>query len=85
MQEKGDFERRRLDRAAKQAVKKKLRDGVAQGKHGVYYLKRREQKKLELEAKFEQIRKRGGDEAVEKVLAKRRRKNKSRDAGLFLG
>ena len=30
---------------------------------------------MEVEAKFEEIRKRGGDEAVDKAIAKRRKKN----------
>jgi hypothetical protein len=38
---------------------------------------------LHLEAKYEEIRKRGGDRAVDKVVAKRRKKNKSKDAGLL--
>ena len=47
---------------------------MASGK-GVYYPKRSELRKMELEAKFEEIRKRGGDEAVDKAIAKRRKKN----------
>ena len=84
-QEKAEYERNQIDRAAKRAVKKKLQQQVAEGKHGVYFPKRREMKRMHLEAKFEEIRKRGGDQAVDKVVAKRRKKNKSRDAGLALG
>jgi ribosomal RNA-processing protein 36 len=69
--------------AAKSTVKKKIRDEVAAGKRGVYYLKRREMKKLELEAKFDQLRKLGGDAAVNKALAKRRKKKMGKDAGLM--
>jgi ribosomal RNA-processing protein 36 len=81
--EKANQDRRKLERVAKSSVKKKIREEVAQGKRGVYYLKRKEQKRLELEAKFDELRKRGGDKAVDKLVAKKRRKNKSRDAGLF--
>ena len=80
---KAELERNRLERSAKRSVNKRLREEVAQGKHGAYFLKKKERKRLELEAKFDEIRKRGGDKAVEKVLAKKRRKNKSRDAGMF--
>lgn len=69
--------------AAKQAVKRKLKQQVADGK-GVYYLKKREMKKLQLEAKYEELRKRGGDKAVDKALAKRRKKLKSKDTGYVI-
>jgi ribosomal RNA-processing protein 36 len=82
-QEKADVERARIDRAAKQTVKKKLHEDVAEGKRGAFFLKRKEMKRLHLEAKYEEIRKRGGDRAVDKVVAKRRKKNKSKDAGLL--
>jgi ribosomal RNA-processing protein 36 len=82
-QEKADVERAQVDRAAKQTVKKKLHADVAEGKHGAYFLKRKDMKRLHLEAKYEEIRKRGGDRAVDKVVAKRRKKNKSKDAGLL--
>jgi ribosomal RNA-processing protein 36 len=80
---RANLERRKIDRAAKQSVKRKIRGDVESGKTGVYFLKRKEQKRLELEARFEEIRKRGGEKAVEKILAKKRQKNKSRDASGF--
>ena len=82
-QEKADLERRKLNRAAKQAVKKKMRDQVEQGKGGVYFLKRKEKRRMELEAKMEVIREKGGDAAVEKAVNKRRKKQKSKDAKIF--
>ena len=82
-QEKADFERRKIQRAAKQAVKKKIQTEVEEGKRGAYYLKRKEKKKMEFEAKLEELRKRGGHQAVEKALAKKRKKAKSRDASRF--
>lgn len=82
-QEKADFERRKIERAAKQAVKKKIQTEVEEGKRGAFYLKRKEKKKLEFEAKLEELRKRGGHHAVEKALAKKRKKAKSRDASKF--
>jgi ribosomal RNA-processing protein 36 len=83
IQEKADVERAQVDRTAKQTVKKKLHEEVAEGKRGAFFLKRKEMKRLHLEAKYEEIRKRGGDRAVDKVVAKRRKKNKSKDAGLL--
>jgi len=82
-QQKADFARSQIERAAKRSVKKKLQQEVAEGKRSAYFLKRNEKKRLELEAKYEEIRKRGGDAAVDKAVAKRRKKNKSRDASRF--
>ena len=64
-----------MARAAKRTVKKKIREEVASGKRGAYYPKRNELRRMEVEAKFEEIRKRGGEEAVDKAIAKRRKKN----------
>lgn len=82
-QEKADFERRKIERAAKKSVKRKIQSEVEEGKRGAYFLKRKEKKKLEFEAKMEELRKRGGKKAVEKALSRRRQKAKSRDAGIF--
>lgn len=46
---------------------------------GGYYLKRQEHKQLVLEAKYKELHKRGGDSAVEHVMAKRRKKNCAKD------
>ena len=85
LQEKATVEREQVDRAAKHAVKKKLQQDVADGKRGVYFPKRKELKRMHLEAKFEEMRKRGGNKLVDKAVAKRRKKNKSKDAGLLGG
>ncbi|KAL7529624.1 hypothetical protein ACHAWF_003054 [Thalassiosira exigua] len=76
----GRAERKRADvvRAAKRSVKQKIRDDVASGKRGAYYPKRSELKRMEAEAKYNEIRKVGGDEAVDKAIAKRRKKNVSK-------
>jgi ribosomal RNA-processing protein 36 len=74
LQERAERKKASLVRAAKRSVTQKIRADVASGK-GVYYPKRSELRKMELEAKFEEIRKRGGDEAVDKAIAKRRKKN----------
>lgn len=85
LHEKAETMRRQVDRAAKRAVSKKMQQNVAEGKSGVYFPKRKELKQIELEAKFDEIRKRGGDSAVDKIVSKRRKKNKSRDTGLLRG
>jgi len=85
LHEKAEFERSQVDRAAKRSVKKKLQQDVAEGKRGVYFPKRKELKRMHVEAKFDELRKRGGDKAVDKAVAKRRKKNKSKDAGLLGG
>eukprot|EP00980_Cylindrotheca_fusiformis_P005491 scaffold1169_cov120-Cylindrotheca_fusiformis.AAC.41 len=84
LQEKADLERRKLNRSAKQAVKKQMREKVEQGKGGAYFLKRKEKRQLELQAKMEVIRKKGGDAAVDKAVNKRRKKQKSKDAKIFV-
>mmetsp|Transcript_40334 Transcript_40334/g.62008 ORF Transcript_40334/g.62008 Transcript_40334/m.62008 type:complete len:363 (-) Transcript_40334:33-1121(-) len=83
-QQKAEFERRKIQRSAKQTVKRKIRDDVAEGKRGVYFLKRKEKRRLEMEAKLDELRKRGGEKAVDKAIERRRQKNKSRDASRFV-
>ena len=85
LHEKAEFERRQVDRASHRAVKHKLQEEVAEGKRGVFFPKRKELKRMHLEAKYDELRKRGGDKAVEKAVEKKRRKDKSKDAGLMLG
>ena len=82
-QEKAAFERRMVERAAKRAVKNKIKIEVEEGKQGAYFLKRKEKRKMEFEAKIEELRKRGGHKAVEKAMEKRRKKAKSRDSTMF--
>ena len=80
LQERAERKRADVVRAARRTVKEKLKKGVATGKHGAYYPKRSELRKMEAEAKFEEIKKRGGDEAVDKAIAKRRKKNVAKEA-----
>mmetsp|Transcript_13552 Transcript_13552/g.27684 ORF Transcript_13552/g.27684 Transcript_13552/m.27684 type:complete len:338 (+) Transcript_13552:154-1167(+) len=75
---RGERKKSQLDRAARKSVKKAIRSKVENGGKA-YYLKKREMKKLELEAKFEELKKRGGNKAVKKALEKRRKKNKAKD------
>ena len=80
LQERSERKRADVVRAARRSVKDKLKKDVASGKHGAYYPKRSELKRMEAEAKFEEIRKRGGNEAVDKAIAKRRKKNVAKEA-----
>jgi hypothetical protein len=77
-----EWERQEIERAAHRSVKQKLQDQAATtGKF--YFPKRRDLRKMQDEAKMQELRKRKGEGAVEKVLAKRRKKNKSKDASLM--
>lgn len=75
LQERAERKRSQISSAAKRSVKKKIREEVASGKRAAYYPKRNELRRMEMEAKFEEIHKRGGDDAVDKAIAKRRKKN----------
>ena len=73
----------KIKTTAKRAVKKKLKEDVASGKRGAYYLKKREMKKLELEAKFEELKRIGGEKRVNEAIAKRRKKKMTKDSSLM--
>jgi ribosomal RNA-processing protein 36 len=75
--ERKEMERQQIDRAAKRAVKKRMHD---QGERGQQprFVSRAKQKQMVLEAKYDEIRKRKGDRAVEKTIAKRLKKDKSK-------
>ena len=79
-----DEERHMIDVAAQRAVKKQLRDkSAAIGKP--IYAKRNELKRMTYEAKLDEVRKRRGDKAVEKIVTKRRKRIKSRDSKRLAG
>jgi ribosomal RNA-processing protein 36 len=80
LQERAERTRANIVRTAKRTVKDKLKANVATGKHGAYYPKRSELRKMETEAKFDELRKRGGESAVDAVIAKRRKKNLAKEA-----
>lgn len=73
----------KIKATAQRSVKKKLKEDVASGKRGAYYLKKREMKKLELEAKFEELKRIGGEKKVNEAIAKRRKKKMSKDSSLM--
>ena len=80
LQQRAERKRSQVVRSAKKIVKQKIQQDVASGKRGAYYPKRSELKRMEAEAKYMEIRKRGGEEAVDKAIAKRRKKNMSKVA-----
>mmetsp|Transcript_2457 Transcript_2457/g.3624 ORF Transcript_2457/g.3624 Transcript_2457/m.3624 type:complete len:317 (+) Transcript_2457:88-1038(+) len=80
-EEKLNLARNKLERNAKRTVKRKIREQVESGEKGAFFLKRKELKKLKLEAKYEELKKNDG--ALDKVLAKRRQKNKTKDSRLM--
>jgi ribosomal RNA-processing protein 36 len=65
-------------------VKERLKKDIAMGKHGAYYLNCSELGRMEAEAKFDKICKQGRDEAVDKAIAKRRKKNVAKEARSML-
>lgn len=71
-------------REAKRTVKRKMRDEIASGQRTKeYHYKKKDWKRMELGAQYDQIKKKGGDAAVDKLLAKRRKKNLGKD-GKFM-
>ena len=83
LQERATRRQAQLKRAAKSRVKKKMMEDVAAGKRGVFYLKKRDRKQLELEAKFEELKEKGGENAVDDYLQKKRKRNKVKDSGFM--
>jgi ribosomal RNA-processing protein 36 len=74
------YQKNQVDRAAKRSVKRKIREEVESGERGAYFIRRAEKKKLELEARYEELSKKG---TLAKVLANKRKKNKSKSAALM--
>ncbi len=83
IQERAARSNAKIQTAAKRTVKKKLKEDVASGKKGAYYLKKRELKTMELEAKFEELKKIGGDKKVNEAIARRRKKKMGKDSSLM--
>ena len=83
-QERADRKRVQTARSAKKTVKRRIREEIADGKRGAYHVKRSELRRMELEAKFDALRERGGDAAVEKELAKKRKKRESKSKSRYL-
>ena len=68
-------EKNQLRRTAKQKVKRQTHEDIVNGKRkSGYHLKRSEKKRLQLEAEFDELKKKGGTVAVNRELAKRRKK-----------
>ena len=83
MQERSSRVKERKSRTAKREIKKTLREGVASGKRGAYYLKKRDLKKLEIGQKFDELNEKGGATLIDKTLAKKRKKNMGKASSLM--
>ena len=68
---------------ARRSVTKKMKENVARGKSKAYYLKKRDWKRMDMEAKFEKLEKSGGDDMFINVLVKKRKKKGSKDISLM--
>jgi len=77
-QERADRKRSEAQRSAQRAVRKRIRDEITDGKRGAYHVKRSELRRMELEVRFEDLRTRGGTAAVEKELARKRKRQESK-------
>jgi hypothetical protein len=58
----------------------RLKKDVATGKHGACYPKRSKLGRMKAEVQFNKICKQGRDEAVDKAITKRRKKNVTKEA-----
>ena len=56
-----------------------MKYNVANRKSEVYYLKKRGRIKMEMEVKFEKLKKSGGDDMVNNFLAKKKKKKKKEE------
>ena len=84
LQLQSDKKRSRKEKATKSAIKRKMKEEIKSGKRTKeYYYKKKDFKRMKLEAQYDELKKKGGDAAIEKVLEKRRRKNLGRD-GKFM-
>jgi ribosomal RNA-processing protein 36 len=96
LQEKAAYERNQFDISAKRAVQQTLvskthkdsqvNDNSMKTSDNVnrpqsrYVPKQRELKRMYMEAKYDLLQQQGGNHAIDKVITKRRKKNKSKDA-----
>jgi ribosomal RNA-processing protein 36 len=79
-QQRAERVRTQSQRAAKFAIKQTVSTQVAEhGAKAVFYPKKRDQKDQLLAATYDELRKRGGNRAVDKALAKKRQKNAQKD------
>ncbi|DBA00965.1 TPA: hypothetical protein N0F65_006226 [Lagenidium giganteum] len=74
-QELGEKKKQEKIRAALLKRKREEREAVASGK-GAFYLKRKDKKKIELQAKFQDLQETG---RLSKFMAKKRKKNANKD------
>lgn len=67
-------------RDLKSSMKQKMREEIKSGKRKKeYHYKKKDWKRVELGAKYDELKKKGGDAAIDKLLVKRRKKNTGKD------
>ena len=81
LQLRSDKKRSKLKKEAKNALKQKMKEEIQSGKRKKeYYYKKKDIKRMELEAQYDLMKKKGGEAAINKLLAKKRKKNLGRDS-----
>ncbi len=78
LNQRGERIKSQVTRDARASVKRSIAEKVSDGANP-YYLKKREMKKLEVEARYDELKKRGGRKAVMKAVEKKRKKNSQKD------
>ena len=78
LMQRGERNKAQIDRDSKTAVKRSIAAKVAEGANP-FFLKKREMKEKAAEARYDELKKRGGNRAVKKDLEKRRKKNSQKD------
>ena len=82
LNQRGERNKSQVVRNAKSSVKRAIAARVSEG-GAAYYPKQREIKKMEAEARYDELKKKGGQGAVKKALEKRRKKNSAKDKKLL--
>ena len=69
-----------MKKEAKAAVKRKMKEEIKSGKRTKeFYYKKKDLKRIELEAQYDALKRKCGVGAIDKLLAKKRKKNLGRD------
>ena len=86
LQLKANKQKEKLKKEAKSAVKRKMKEEIKSGKRTKeFYYKKKDLKRIELEAQYDALKRKGGVGAIDKLLAKKRKKNLGRDGKYMPG
>ena len=84
LQIQADKCKNKLKTETKSAMKRKMKEEIQSGKRRKeFYYKKRDWKRIELETQFNSLKSQGGDRAVQKALARKRKKNLGRHGKLM--